>query len=481
MITRQQIRHAALLSIVLHVLLVCGVTTILAYRRSMPPVNDDFREATKISSQNYFYTSINTKYFSRENNEPIHSGRAEGGSVWWKWTPEVSCDVLLEVESSGFESVCGVYQGAVLETLVKVGGSTDDNESIVSFSAEIGKTYHFVVASTLPSVSGFTELKMSVSSEEEELVILVPEMFSIEKPKEVEKEFLRTDSNKPSQQIPDNAVFESDRNTIAASDLNPSDAGDENTPNISGEALSFGELSRKEYSDGEFKDDMNFPIIPQLIQSSSLKKKTSIDPLDSDHESEVLRHDEPHDIASFEESLEEEDSIEGAEESVVEKPSEITKKVSDEKSTNQDFIQDTVSEKLDPIENFPPEPAFQVHSPKKKNLGKLSNLGKAAMNVEETNFGHYKKKVDLAIQKSWHRERSAHADLVKYGSLKVRFWVDRDGRIVDIRMLRNDADPVVVDFSISGILRAEIPPVPNELIEKTQDGKMEFEYEIIIY
>jgi len=159
MITRQQIRHAALLSIVLHVLLVCGVTTILAYRRSMPPVNDDFREATKISSQNYFYTSINTKYFSRENNEPIHSGRAEGGSVWWKWTPEVSCDVLLEVESSGFESVCGVYQGAVLETLVKVGGSTDDNESIVSFSAEIGKTYHFVVASTLPSVSGFTELK----------------------------------------------------------------------------------------------------------------------------------------------------------------------------------------------------------------------------------------------------------------------------------------------------------------------------------
>ena len=48
-------------------------------------------------------------------------------------------------------------------------------------------------------------------------------------------------------------------------------------------------------------------------------------------------------------------------------------------------------------------------------------------------------------------------------------------------MLRNDADPVVVDFSISGILRAKIPPVPNELIEKTQDGKMEFEYEIIIY
>ena len=127
------------------------------------------------------------------------------------------------------------------------------------------------------------------------------------------------------------------------------------------------------------------------------------------------------------------------------------------------------------------ERAFQVHSPKKKSIGKLSNLGQAALDVEETVLGHYKKKVDLAVQKSWHRARTAHADFVKFGSLKVRFWVNEKGDIVDIRLLRNDADPVMVDFSISGILRADIPPVPEDLIKLTQDGRMEFEYEIIIY
>ena len=101
--------------------------------------------------------------------------------------------------------------------------------------------------------------------------------------------------------------------------------------------------------------------------------------------------------------------------------------------------------------------------------------------MEETVLGHYKKKVDLAVQKSWHRARTAHADFVKFGSLKVRFWVNEKGDIVDIRLLRNDADPVMVDFSISGILRADIPPVPEDLIKLTQDGRMEFEYEIIIY
>ena len=79
------------------------------------------------------------------------------------------------------------------------------------------------------------------------------------------------------------------------------------------------------------------------------------------------------------------------------------------------------------------------------------------------------------------RARTEHADFVKFGSLKVRFWVNEKGDIVDIRLLRNDADPVMVDFSISSILRADIPPVPQDLIELTQDGRMEFEYEIIIY
>ena len=483
MITRQQIRYAILLSIGIHLLFVCGLTTILAYRRSMPPINDNFREATKISSQDYFSSSINTKYFSRENNEPVHSGRAEGGSVWWKWTPVVSCDVSLEVESFGFEAVCDVYQGAVLETLVKVETSSNDNESKIHFNADSGKTYHFVVASTLPSISGVTELKMSVSKDEEDLVVLLPEMFDVERPEEIEKNFLRTDSNKSSQVAPENAVFESDRNTIAASDLKPSSEGDEDAPNIFGKDLPFGDLSRKEYSDGEIKEIISFPVIPQLIQTIVPKKKASIESFNSIDKSESVSDffppNEP-DLSSKTIS-EEDDSTKIPNEPITIKSSAVTESVPVETSTNDDSVEDAVPEKLDLIENFPTEPAFQVHSPKKRNLGKLSNLGQAAMNVQETEFGHYKKKVDLAIQKSWHKERSAHADLVKYGSLKVRFWVDRDGRIVDIRMLRNDADPVVVDFSISGILRAKIPPVPNELIEKTQDGKMEFEYEIIIY
>ena len=42
---------------------------------------------------------------------------------------------------------------------------------------------------------------------------------------------------------------------------------------------------------------------------------------------------------------------------------------------------------------------------------------------------------------------------------------------------------ILWDGEIGGdeVVRAEIPEVPQKLIERTQDGRMEFEYEIIIY
>ena len=116
-----------------------------------------------------------------------------------------------------------------------------------------------------------------------------------------------------------------------------------------------------------------------------------------------------------------------------------------------------------------------------RTVGRLTNLGDAAFDVEETPLGRYKKKVDQAVQRSWHRARVARGDFAKYGYLKVRFWIDRSGKIVELRTLRNDADPVMVDFSLSGIKSANIPPMPDELHDRTQDGLMDFDYDIIIY
>ena len=485
MITKRQIRFAMLISIMLHVLFAVGITSILAYKRSMPPINDDFEEAINIRSNNYYSSSINTKYFSREENEPLHSGRSEGGSVWWRWIAPDECEVSFNVISPDFKHVFGVYTGALLETLGKVPISSTVDESKYKFQAIKGMTYHFVVASTLPKSSGSLEMQMSVSENDDEYVIIMPEMLeTIEE--EEEKKFVRTDSNELSPITPEKTNLESDKNTTAQSDSVPSADGDENMPNISGQDLPFGDLAEKDYSEGEDQGNPALPIVPQWSPEKKSMKEDSLLKEESNDNSERINNLEVSDLTEpknsdshFEnilsEDIEDDDLKLNQEE--LELIESLEKKDSDSVGAN------IVKKPPEPIKkDLPPlETAFQPETLKKRTLGKLSNLGEAALNVEETDLGHFKKKVDLAIQKSWHRARSAHADLVKYGSLKVRFWINQRGQIVDIRLLRNDADPVVVDFSISGILRAEIPPVPEKLIERTQDGRMEFEYEIIIY
>lgn len=504
MIIRQQIRFAVFGSVVLHLLFAFGITTMLAYKRSLPPSNDDFKNALDLGSGYNLSSFSDFTYASREIGEPVHGGASIGGSVWWKWNAQEECEVELNVNSIDFEDVVGVYRGSMMETLVKVASRKEvDNKSLVFF-AEPGTLYHFVVASAQPGMEGSVELQMDVSGEEEEeLIVLLPEMFIRDDPDDLEreKEYIRTESNSPSTIAPPNTNLESDRNTLAASDSQPSNEGEDTVPNIDGRDLPFGDLAKKDYVDGEEEDANFLPILPQWapkkqISINSNSEKKNDESKNERDEAEEIEQNEPDGL--FSKTLAEEQEFE--EQDLIE--SELNKKNSVNNSDPTEFQKNKEPEVIaeDAQESLVAEPlnpsnqlnervpvhekqkkAFQVHSPKKKSIGKLSNLGEAALDVEETVLGHYKKKVDLAVQKSWHRARTAHADFVKFGSLKVRFWVNEKGDIVDIRLLRNDADPVMVDFSISGILRADIPPVPKDLIELTQDGRMEFEYEIIIY
>ena len=505
MIIRQQIRFAVFGSVVLHLLFAFGITTMLAYKRSLPPSNDDFKNALDLGSGFNLSSFSDFTYASREIGEPVHGGSSVGGSVWWKWHAKEECEVELNVDSVDFEDVVGVYRGSMMETLIKVASRKEVESKSLVFFAEPGTLYHFVVASTQPGMEGSVELQMDVrGEEEEELIVLLPEMF-IHEDLEKEKNFIRTESNTHSDVVPSNANLESDRNTLAASDSEPSDEGKDTVPNIDGRDLPFGDLAKKDYSDGE--EDANFlPVLPQWAPEKnssigSISEKRINESRNERDEAEEIEQNEPDGL--FSKTLAEEQEFEEQEfeeQDLIE--SELNKKNSANDSAltefqkneepeviSEDAQESLVAEPLNPSnqlnERVPvhdqAKKAFQVHSPKKKSVGKLSNLGQAALDVEETVLGHYKKKVDLAVQKSWHRARTAHADFVKFGSLKVRFWVNESGDIVDIRLLRNDADPVMVDFSISGILRADIPPVPKDLIELTQDGRMEFEYEIIIY
>jgi hypothetical protein len=49
-----------------------------------------------------------------------------------------------------------------------------------------------------------------------------------------------------------------------------------------------------------------------------------------------------------------------------------------------------------------------------------------------------------------------------------------DGRVQDVRVLRNSSNEGLASASLQSILDAEIPPMPEELSSVSPDGRMEF-------
>ena len=136
---------------------------------------------------------------------------------------------------------------------------------------------------------------------------------------------------------------------------------------------------------------------------------------------------------------------------------------------------------VDGMEKADDENVFQPETRRNKVAGRISNRGKSAVNAAETPLGHYTRKVTGAVEKRWHYERRRNADFVSFGSLRVSFSVSADGKTGKLKIHEDDANPVMVDFTLGAILSAEIPPMPKEVRELLGDEPLEITYDVIIY
>ncbi|HYF36433.1 MAG TPA: hypothetical protein VD994_14155, partial [Prosthecobacter sp.] len=115
--------------------------------------------------------------------------------------------------------------------------------------------------------------------------------------------------------------------------------------------------------------------------------------------------------------------------------------------------------------------------------GTISNRGQNAVDAERTPQGIYKSAVQAALAQRWHKYHRLTRDAVTFGSLKVEFYVNREGEVQDLKIVSNpqDADARMTDFTLRAIRDAEIPPIPEEVLPLLDDERMKVEYEIIIY
>lgn len=346
----------------------------------------------------------------------------------------------------------------------------------------------FLSTRSANSSSGSREDQPDADKKKREVTVLMSdlmEQITVDPaPPTITRTFVTTDLNLPEPVAPANAPYESDRNTSAASALSPDlSQRQDDGPTLKGNSrLPNLTLANRDFRDGDT------PAVTPASPASSNENKVAFEV--SSRPSEVIHNQiegepTPNERKSFSDpktdptasaekdhlaSEGDDVSATGASaESLKKEPLSGTAEESSEMSNVESADNDLDSE------NFQPEERQNVAN------GKSTKVGQDAVDAEETPLGRYKKEVRDVISAKWHRYRQDHADSVTWGILKLEFNVDQDGRVNNLQITKNEANAILVEFSLKAIREAKLPPMPVDVAESVGSRGLLIRYDIITY
>jgi TonB family protein len=267
-----------------------------------------------------------------------------------------------------------------------------------------------------------------------ELTIVAPESQPKQKPS-----YVATSESQRADQLPEDAPFESDKDTRAASPLPAT--GDAPVPSQDGTenpALSF---ENKDYTAGP----QARPSTPAVQPRQETAPESKAEPKFTPRPSTQLALLEPP------------------------KP-QTTPQPQSAKAVQQQQQQTQVSQ----------PPGYQPQTRITRIRGNISNRGRSAVSATATPLGRYKKMLSDAIGSRWYYYVSDQMGLLNVGTVEVRFVVRESGKVERMQVLRNSSNESFAACTVRAIMEAEIPPIPKELVPMLESGRIEIEYSFTI-
>ncbi len=238
---------------------------------------------------------------------------------------------------------------------------------------------------------------------------------------------------------PENAPFESDNNTRAASTDAPS--GTAPMPSVAGEDSPALDLENKSYTAGTQSQAAQSPSEPSPPQEAQEPPAKT----DSAPPTQLALREAPKPDPTREEQA---------------KPKKPQTPAAQPKP--------------------PSAPGFQPETRVTRIRGNISNRGRASVEAASTPLGRYKKTVSDAIGSRWYYYVNNQIGLLNIGTVDIRFRVNPDGKVVGTRVISNTSNESFASVSITSILEAEIPPIPEEVAKLLDNGRLEIDYSFTI-
>jgi len=123
---------------------------------------------------------------------------------------------------------------------------------------------------------------------------------------------------------------------------------------------------------------------------------------------------------------------------------------------------------------------FQPETRVTRLRGNVSNRGKASLEANATPLGRYKKQVSDAIGSRWYYYVNSQMGLLNIGTVDIRFTVTPEGKIKSPQVLSNSSNESFASVSLASVVQAQIPPMPPEVAKLIENGRLEIDFSFTI-
>ena len=257
---------------------------------------------------------------------------------------------------------------------------------------------------------------------------------------------------------PENAEFESDKNSRAASELAAS--GNESLPSQQGRTdLKFTDFKMQNHSEGKSKQEPAPSPQPSTPPKAESKPIQAV-PTPAPEKKETPPPTKVPDI----------DPDGGL---AMQKPTPVGKP-----QPPQPTPQPAQPKELPRLKT---DSGYQPQKEQRKIAGNISNRGKAGVNALGTPLGRYQKFIADAVGSRWQYYIGKQMDLITVGEARIKFCVNTNGRVETIQILSNTSNQMFGIYCMNSIKNAELPPIPPEIAALLENGKLEIEFSFTIY
>lgn len=119
--------------------------------------------------------------------------------------------------------------------------------------------------------------------------------------------------------------------------------------------------------------------------------------------------------------------------------------------------------------------AYRRQKERNSIAGNITNRGISSVNALGTPLGRYQKIVADSIGSRWYTYVDQRRDLISIGTLRLRFVVDRSGRVKNLKVTENSSNEAFASVCVQSVLEAHFPPIPDDVAQTLPPEGLEVE------